>query len=95
MAKVILSGYIEVPVEDLSAVRKELPGHIEATLAEKGCVVFEVAEVRGSPGRFTVYEEFSNRVAFEHHQQRVATSTWGKVAARATRHYSISEGGSD
>ena len=91
MKNVVLSGHIEVPVEDLAAVRQELPIHIAATLAESGCLAFEVVEVPGTPGSFSVYEVFSSRGAFELHQRRVAGSRWGQVAAGATRHYSISE----
>ncbi len=72
-------------------VRHELPAHIEATRAEEGCLVFEVSEVAGKPGTFSIYEELTSRVAFEFHQRRAARSRWGEVAARATRNYSITE----
>jgi quinol monooxygenase YgiN len=95
MARVVLSGFIEVPASDLSAVREELPKHIEATLAEEGCIVFEVVEDASTPGRFHVYEEFSSKEAFEQHQRRTTASRWGKVAAGAKRHYSVSERGAN
>jgi quinol monooxygenase YgiN len=95
MAKIILSGTIEFPLAHLETVRRELPGHIEATRAEAGCVVFEVEEVAGHPGRFSVYEEFVSRAAFELHRQRAANSPWAEVATHATCNYSITESGSD
>ena len=95
MTNLILSGYIEVPADILDAVRAELPRHIELTLAEDGCIVFKVEEDEETPGRFSVYEEFSSREAFELHQHRAAASRWGEVTAGATRHYSVSEAGSD
>ncbi len=95
MAGITLSGTIEFPADQLEAVRHALPAHIEATRAEEGCLVFEVSEVAGKPGTFSIYEEFTSRTAFEFHQRRAAGSRWGEVAARATRNYTITEAGSD
>lgn len=95
MVRVILSGHLEVPLVDLDAVRQELSSHIEATLAENGCITFEVVESAERAGRFTVYEEFSSRETFELHQERVANSRWGQVAASATRYYTVTEVGPD
>ena len=64
-------------------------------MKEKGCITFEVAESAERAGRFTVYEEFSSREAFELHQERVANSRWGQVAASATRYYTVTEVGPD
>jgi (4S)-4-hydroxy-5-phosphonooxypentane-2,3-dione isomerase len=36
-SKVILKGYVIVPSEDLDAVQKALPAHIEKTREEAGC----------------------------------------------------------
>lgn len=80
-----------MPVQDLNAVRQELPRHIAATRAERGCRVFEVTELGTPPGRFSVVEEFASREAFESHQQRVAKSHWGKVTARALSNYAITQ----
>ena len=91
MKKVVLTGTIEVPAASLDAVRVELPCHVAATLAEEGCIVFEVEEVRGDPGCFNVYEEFSSRRAFELHQLRVAGSRWGELTVNASRDYSVRE----
>lgn len=95
MTKIVLKGHIDVGAGDLAAVRDELPKHIESTRAEAGCLVFEVAEVAGRPGRFSVYEEFISKAAFELHQRRVAASHWGTVSAGATRQYSLTEVGDD
>jgi autoinducer 2-degrading protein len=44
MPIVTLSGYIEVPNDDLDSVVAELPNHIEATRAKKGCIQFDVSQ---------------------------------------------------
>lgn len=88
---VVLQGHIVVPDTDLLAVRAELPNHIELTRNEVGCLRFDVTQDPNDPHVFVVYEVFVDRVAFEAHQQRVGTSAWGRVAAAAERHYSVSE----
>ncbi|MEM0955854.1 MAG: putative quinol monooxygenase [Pseudomonadota bacterium] len=91
MKKIVLSGHLEVPDRDLDAVRRALPGHVEATRRETGCITFEITEDPAQPGSFVVYEEFSSWEAFEYHQQRAGDSRWGQVAAASQRHYAIEE----
>lgn len=92
MTKVVLQGYIEVPRIDLATVEREIENHIQQTRAEAGCLVFEIVQSDDDPCRFGVYEEFSDRAAFEAHQARVKGSTWGRVTAGVTRHYEITRG---
>ncbi|MGP8305568.1 putative quinol monooxygenase [Vibrio sp. YIC-376] len=91
MSKVILKGYILVPESDLKPVRKELENHTRLTLQEPGCMVFRVTESAENPLRFDVYEEFSDKVAFEAHQKRVKASYWGKVTVNVERFYEVFE----
>lgn len=86
-----LKGYILVPNEDLSHIQAELPTHIKLTRAELGCRVFSVNQSELSLNRYDVYEEFTDRDAFESHQARVKASHWGKITINAERHYQISE----
>ncbi|MBT2802647.1 antibiotic biosynthesis monooxygenase [Halomonas sp. ISL-56] len=88
MPKVILKGFIIVPQQDLDAVKAELINHKRLTLAEPGCLVFEVVQCTTNPYRFDVYEEFLNRESFAFHQVRVKASAWGKISANVERHYS-------
>lgn len=92
MVKVTLSGYIEVPKEDLDAVLFELPNHIALTHQETGCITFTVTQDLEKPCRFDVYEEFIDKAAFEKHQARVKASDWGKVTQNVERFYTITEG---
>lgn len=88
---VILTGYIDVPLDRLEAVRTALPAHIDLTRAEHGCLAFDVTEDHDVTGRFHVSERFSNRIAFEAHQTRMASSSWAVVTAGIARHYTITE----
>jgi quinol monooxygenase YgiN len=91
MAQLVLSGYILVPDCDLSTVQRELEQHIKFTLEEPGCLQFCVSQSSSNPNRFDVYEEFVDRSSFEKHQTRVKSSSWGRAAINARRHYQITE----
>ncbi len=93
MPKTILSGHIVVPDDNLSDVLAELPTHVELTRREKGCLRFEVVQDSENQNIFSVYEEFTDRFAFEAHQLRVRTSSWGKITVNVARHYKITEAG--
>lgn len=89
MPKVTLKGYITIPESDLKPITTELPNHCALTLQEPGCLEFKVTQDKCNPLRFDVYEEFIDAEAFELHQARVKTSTWGHVSRSAQRHYNI------
>ncbi|QFI37938.1 antibiotic biosynthesis monooxygenase [Moritella marina ATCC 15381] len=91
MGKVILSGYIDIPESELEIVTTALEKHIELTRNETGCLIFEVTQSHELPTRFTVYEEFTDKTAFESHQIRVKASEWGRVTGNVKRTYSIEE----
>ncbi|GAL17404.1 arginase [Vibrio maritimus] len=89
MSKVILTGYIEVPNDEISVVTEALNEHILLTRKESGCIVFKVTPHEDISGRFDVYEEFVDTAAFELHQARVAKSDWGKVTVNVKRFYEV------
>ncbi|PKQ74359.1 putative quinol monooxygenase [Aeromonas sobria] len=89
MKKVILSGFIIVPLSDLAVVHDELDNHIFLTHSEAGCLIFEVTQDNINPCRFDVYEEFVDQAAFQAHQARVKSSRWGKITVNVERHYTV------
>lgn len=89
MSKVILQGFIVVPESDLEIVKSELIVHKRLTLEEVGCLSFTVTADEINPHKFSVYEEFINQAAFDHHQLRVKSSKWGKVTKNVERHYQL------
>ncbi|MGR2956966.1 putative quinol monooxygenase [Vibrio vulnificus] len=91
MSKVTLKGFILVPESDLELVKNELVNHKRLTLEEIGCITFSVTENSENPLRFDVYEEFTDKAAFERHQKRVKASKWGKVTVNVERYYEIFE----
>ena len=91
MSKVTLKGFIVVPEAELALVQSELVNHVRLTQKEPGCLSFRVTQNADNPLQFDVFEEFSDRAAFEHHQQRVKASHWGKITQNVTRHYEVFE----
>ncbi|RXJ60031.1 putative quinol monooxygenase [Candidatus Marinarcus aquaticus] len=91
MSKVTLKGFILVPESELELVKNELVNHKRLTLEESGCITFSVIQNSEDALRFDVYEEFTDKVAFEQHQKRVKASHWGKVTVNVERHYEIFE----
>ena len=88
---IVVSGHIEVPLHDLSAVKAELINHIALTRAERGCITFSVTQRPEMPTLFDVYEAFDSMASFEAHQTRVSRSKWAKITERVQRHYHIQE----
>lgn len=90
-AKIYLDGYLDVPEERRESVLAALPKHIDLTLAETGCLKFEVAESTEISGRLMVSEIFVDRAAFEAHQARNRASDWFRVTSGIERHFEIRE----
>ena len=90
LSKVVLQGFIIVPASDLEKVKSALITHKRLTLKEAGCLIFTVTQDEVNPNKFSVYEEFVNKTAFNHHQARVKSSYWSEVTQSVERHYQIS-----
>ena len=90
--KITLQGHIDVPENRLAEIRAALPAHIALTQAEPGCLVFRVTENLDIVGRFDVYEEFTDRKAFDAHQTRGENSPWAEITKGIPRHFQITKG---
>ena len=75
--------------EEVVLVAIHLPEHIRLTRLEPGCVSFEVAQIDDSM-IWRVEELFSDRAAFEAHQERAKGSIWGSATRAIRREYQIS-----
>lgn len=89
---IYLDGHIDVPTERLADVTAALPAHVALTRAEAGCLSFNVTPCATVPGRFLVSEVFSDRTAFDVHQERTRNSDWFAVTAGIPRDYTIRSG---
>ncbi|MFJ4161052.1 GNAT family N-acetyltransferase [Microbacterium testaceum] len=69
-------------------VRAHLDEHLALTRAEPGCLSFDVTPSE-TDGVWIVSERFVDEAAFDAHQRRVATSTWGRETAGIQRSYVI------
>jgi len=91
MGKVVLSGFMVVPLNQLEEAKSAIARHIELTREEPGCLVFEVDEDLEQPGRFTVYEAFEDQASYDIHQERAKASPWGEVSKDFERHYTMTD----
>lgn len=86
---VTLSGELRcADAAERERVRAHLPAHVALTRAEPGCLVFEV-DPTDDPLVWRVEERFADEAAFDAHQRRVSTSTWGSATAGIERRYEI------
>lgn len=69
-------------------VKKYLPKHTELSLAEPGCLLFDVSATE-DPLIWSVNELFVDTESFKAHQVRVATSEWGRMTAEISREYTV------
>jgi len=87
----LLAGHIIVPDRDLDAVRRELLGHKSATLAEEGCLRFDVFQDLSDKNKFHVFEVFTSEQAFRLHKARMQGTDWVKASANVQRFYTVSK----
>ena len=88
---VVLTGRLVCTTADeAERVRRHLPEHVALTLAERGCLAFDV-EPTDNPLVWSVSERFVDSAAFDAHRERAAGSTWAGATAGITRDYVISE----
>jgi autoinducer 2-degrading protein len=55
-------------------------------------LVFTVTRDAKNLHRFDVYEEFTDKAAFEKHQARVQASQWGQKTKNVERFYTVTGG---
>ena len=86
---VVLQGFLRCETDEQAAlVRSALPEHVRLTLAEPGCVSFNVTPT-DDPLVWRVAEEFTDPTAFEAHQTRAAASEWARQTAGIPRDYKV------
>ena len=91
MGKVTITGYLQVPEEELAEVAAALPKHRDLSRAETGCLVFEDSQDEADPCKFNLYEQYTSAEAFDYHKQRAAGSEWGSISVNLQRHLTIEE----
>ncbi|QFU08971.1 Antibiotic biosynthesis monooxygenase [Rhodobacteraceae bacterium THAF1] len=73
---------------EADAVRIHLPDHIAATRNEPGCLSFEITQT-DDPLVWAIAERFTDRAAFQAHQDRTATTEWARATAGIPRDMTI------
>ena len=94
MPRVILAGFVVVPPDEYEIIAAELPEHIRLSLAEPGCSEFKVTRDKDDPYKLSVYEEYVDYAAFQHHLTRTSKTRWAEITKNMGRHYNVLEEGS-
>ncbi|GAA4189934.1 antibiotic biosynthesis monooxygenase [Microbacterium oryzae] len=89
MSAVRLTGRLVCKNEvESRLVAEHLPRHVALTRTEPGCLAFAVTP-SSDPLVWDVDEQFADEPAFRMHQERVASSEWGRATAGIERRYSV------
>ena len=91
MPQISLTGTFRTSPDQLARIAALLADHIRLTRAEPGCLSFQVTPSATDPCTFHVAERFTDRAAFQAHQDRVAISAWGVGTAGMARAYTVRE----
>ena len=86
-----MAGYVIIPRAEREIFKSAIAEHIRLTLAEAGCLDFKIIPDKDNDCKFSVYEEFVDKAAFDHHQTRTAKSQWAQINVNMERHYSFLE----
>ncbi len=91
MSKVRVTGYLQVPEDELASVLAGLGQHIELSRQEAGCLTFDIQQDDANPCRLNLYEEYQDQAAFEAHKQRAGNSAWASVSKNVERFLDVAE----
>lgn len=91
MGKVTITGYLQVPEQELHEVATALPLHRDLSRAEPGCLVFEVSQDEADPCKFHLHEQYVSREAFDFHKNRAGDSEWAAISVNVERVLEIIE----
>lgn len=86
----LISGYVDVPKDDLANFVRALPEHSCLTNAEPGCQYFRVTSDDKIAGRFHVEETFDDETAYQVHMTRTAQTEWAVITRNIVRNYTTS-----
>ncbi|MCM0622056.1 putative quinol monooxygenase [Nocardioides bruguierae] len=86
---VVLRGTLTAPDAQVATlVETHMPRHVELSLAEPGCLHFEVTPA-AAPLTWELSERFVDTAAFRAHQARGAASEWATVSALLSEDFRI------
>lgn len=67
MAKIIISAQIDLPAENRAEALSSAKPHIDAALAQDGCIMYDWSADSSNPTRINVFEEWESEEALAHH----------------------------
>jgi quinol monooxygenase YgiN len=90
MGKILLTGTMRCNADEVDAVLSLMAKHERLSLAEPGCLTFELWQDELDPCCFHVSEVFRSERDFEAHKDRSHSSDWGRVTRHMPRDFTKS-----
>ncbi len=92
MPRVQVTGFMICrSLEESDRVAAALPDHIRLSLAEPGCLAFEVLRSTADPCRFAVRQYYRSPEDYDAHLARSRESGWWKLTGHVPRDFRITE----
>ncbi|MFZ5708194.1 MAG: putative quinol monooxygenase [Pseudomonadota bacterium] len=89
---ITLTGFLTCrTLAEADRASETLADHLRSTLAEDGCMSFEIHRSMADPVCFAVRAVFRDRESLAAHLARAGTSDWGKATRHAARDFRLSE----
>jgi quinol monooxygenase YgiN len=99
MAKIVISAQIDLPADKREEALKSAKPHIDAALAQDGCIHYDWSADGNNPARVNVFEEWESEEALAHHFANAAYAgmrdhigTFGLTGAASKKYRVDAEG---
>jgi quinol monooxygenase YgiN len=76
---IVISGAMTIGTGSVDAFRALSRDLVEATLREAGCAAYTFAESISTPGRFEIFEEFTDEAALAEHTGADHYRQWSRA----------------
>ncbi len=77
--------------DKVDLVKAELQKLIPITLAERGCVRYDLHQDNEDPAHFTFYENWESRALWREHMNAPHLEAWGKATSGAIANFTVHE----
>ncbi|MBD2843320.1 putative quinol monooxygenase [Erythrobacter rubeus] len=99
MAKIVIAAQIDLDPEQRAEALASAKPHIEAALAQDGCIAYDWSACGQNPGRVNVFEEWESEEALANHFANSAYAgmrdhigTFGLIGAASKKYRVNAEG---
>lgn len=81
---IVIHVVFQVKPECVDEFRDRLRRHANNSVAEPGCLTFDVAQADDDAGRFFIWEIYTDDAAVEYHREQASIAEFGEAAGPMT-----------